>query len=158
MKSIDEGQIAVDVQIADGVEGVPDSEEISRWIERAAAESAAAANAEISVRIVDEPESQDLNKRYRDRDRPTNVLSFPAGDFVAPAGAPRPLGDIVICAPVVLKEAQAQGKSANDHWAHLLVHGFLHLLGHDHEVEHQAEAMESLERRILASGGVSDPY
>ncbi len=97
-----------------------------------------------------------LNRRYRHRDYATNVLSFPVE---LPAGIATPLiGDLVICAPVVAREAAAQGKPARAHWAHLSVHGVLHLLGHDHIVEADATRMEALERRILATLGIADPY
>ena len=95
---------------------------------------------------------------YRGKDRETNVLSFPAGDDGLPPDVARPLGDLVICAPVVLREAGEQGKSVADHWGHLLVHGSLHLLGFDHETDAEASAMEGLEREILAARGVADPY
>jgi len=114
---------------------------------------------ELTVRIVDEPESQQLNRDYRGRDKPTNVLSFP---FEVPPGLPAEaaeiLGDLVICAPVVAREAHEQGKPEADHWAHMVVHGALHLLGYDHEQPAEAERMEAEERRILAALGVPDPY
>jgi probable rRNA maturation factor len=114
------------------------------------------AGAELSVRIVDEPEMRELNARYRHKDYPTNVLSFPAG---LPPGVDVPLlGDIVICAPLVTREAAEQHKAPRAHWAHLLVHGTLHLLGHDHERARDAEVMEALERRILAGLKFPDPY
>lgn len=125
-----------------------------RWVR--AALDAAHAGAEISVRIVDEPEMRELNARYRHKDYPTNVLSFPAG---LPPGVDVPLlGDIVICAPLVEREAAEQHKAPRAHWAHLLVHGTLHLLGHDHERARDAEVMEALERRILAGLKFPDPY
>jgi len=108
------------------------------------------------VRIVDEPEMRELNARYRHKDYPTNVLSFPAE---LPPGVDVPLlGDIVICAPVVNREATEQHKAPRAHWAHMLVHGTLHLLGHDHERERDAAVMEALERRILAGLKFPDPY
>ena len=113
---------------------------------------------EVSVRIVDEVESRNLNRQYRDRDYATNVLSFPGGDAALPPGLPRPLGDIVICGPVVQRESAEQGKTATDHWAHMLVHGTLHLLGFDHALEPEAARMEAMEAQILASRGVGDPY
>jgi probable rRNA maturation factor len=112
--------------------------------------------AEISLRIVGADEMQDLNARYRDRPYATNVLSFPAS---LPEGVDVPLlGDIAICAPVVRREAEEQGKALAAHWEHMLVHGVLHLLGHDHEEDREAEVMEDLERTILAGLGRSDPY
>jgi probable rRNA maturation factor len=115
------------------------------------------------VRIVDERESRALNYRFRGKDRPTNVLAFPAADGDGIAGLPdddteRALGDLAICGPIVEREAREQGKKPRDHWAHLLVHGTLHLLGHDHESENEAEAMERLEAEILAARGIDSPY
>lgn len=109
---------------------------------------------ELTLRIVGEAESRALNRRYRGKDRPTNVLSFPAE---AAPGEKR-LGDLVICAPVVAREAAEQGKHPGAHWAHMVVHGCLHLLGYDHELRQEAEAMEAKERKILTRLGFSDPY
>lgn len=112
--------------------------------------------AEISLLIVDEAEGAELNLQWRHKNGPTNVLSFPS-DLPAELGLPL-LGDLVICAPVVAKEALEQKKSLNSHWAHMMVHGTLHLLGFDHIDDHQAEQMESLETDILARIGYPDPY
>lgn len=111
---------------------------------------------QVTVRMVGEAEGRTLNERYRGRAGATNVLSFPSGqsDEVA---APL-LGDIVICAPVVLRESEAQGKTAAAHWAHLVTHGVLHLLGYDHQTERQAQEMESLETGLLTAWGYPDPY
>lgn len=114
------------------------------------------ASAELCVRIVDQAESAELNERYRDKSGATNVLSFPC-DADLPGGD-APLGDLVICAAVVMKEAAAQGKCLNDHWQHLVVHGVLHLLGYDHIGDDEAEVMENEERAILARLGIADPY
>jgi probable rRNA maturation factor len=112
--------------------------------------------AELSIRIVGSREGRALNLRYRGRDYATNVLSFPAE---LPPGVTLPLlGDIVIAAPVVAREAREQDKPLRDHYAHLTVHGVLHLLGYDHQREHDAARMEALEKRILASLGIPDPY
>lgn len=116
--------------------------------------------ATVSIRIVDSPESQQLNYDYRGKDKPTNVLSFP---FDAPPGVPKEafgymLGDLVVCAPIVAAEAHAQNKEIRHHWCHLLVHGTLHLLGFDHITDEEAEIMEQLERDILATLGMPDPY
>jgi probable rRNA maturation factor len=112
--------------------------------------------AELAIRIVDTAEGQALNRDYRGKDYATNVLSFPAE---LPPGVNLPLiGDLAICAPVVAREAAEQGKKPRDHWAHLTVHGTLHLLGYDHIDEAEAEAMEALETRILAGLGIADPY
>lgn len=110
----------------------------------------------MSVRIVDAEEGRALNQRWRERDRPTNVLSFPA-DLPPELELPL-LGDLVLCAPVVLREAAEQGKRVEDHWAHLVIHGVLHLLGMDHQDDAEAEEMEQREREILAALGIGDPY
>lgn len=111
---------------------------------------------ELVIRIVDEAESRRLNHDYRGKDKPTNVLSFP---FEAPPGVPIDhLGDLVVCAPVVAREAAEQGKALDDHWAHMIVHGLLHLMGYDHQNDREAEEMESLEVETLARLGISDPY
>ncbi len=112
--------------------------------------------AEISLLIVDEAEGAELNQQWRKKNGPTNVLSFPS-DLPAELGLPL-LGDLVICAPVVAKEALEQKKSLSSHWAHMVVHGTLHLLGFDHIDDDQAEEMESLETDILARIGYPDPY
>ncbi len=112
--------------------------------------------AELTIRIVDDAEGQALNQRWRGVDKPTNVLSFPLEGLsdVAPAL----LGDIVICAPQVMREAAAARLPAEAHWAHLTVHGVLHLLGFDHHDERDAELMEEKERVVLAGLGYPDPY
>lgn len=129
---------------------------------RATASAALAAAAdpgehELSVLLADDAEIRALNRAWRGKDQPTNVLSFPAG---APTvnGAPRLLGDVALAYETVAREAAEQGKSLADHFRHLLVHGVLHLLGHDHEEEEAAERMEGLERKILAGLGIADPY
>lgn len=126
---------------------------------RAYAEAALAGrrkDGELSVRIVDADEGRALNRDYRDKDYATNVLSFPAE---LPPGVPLPiLGDLVLCAPVIAREAEEQGKPLKHHYAHMLVHGVLHLLGHDHMDEAEAEAMEAIEREVLAGLGIPDPY
>ncbi len=115
---------------------------------------------EICVRLCGEAESRQLNQRYRGRDKPTNVLSFPTEwpEEIARAEASVPLGDLAVCWPVVVQEATEQGKSVSAHFTHLLVHGVLHLLGHDHEREQQARVMEDLEVQILGSLGFANPY
>ena len=149
----------VDVQVASDAAGIPASDDIRDWVERAVQAVNPGRDADVSVRIVDEQEMQALNRNYRDQDKPTNVLAFPAGDagFVPPGAVPL-LGDIVVCAGVVAREADEQGKPPGHHWSHMLVHGTLHLLGHDHVTDSQAQAMEALERRILDSLGIADPY
>ncbi|MBJ8502065.1 MULTISPECIES: rRNA maturation RNase YbeY [Acinetobacter] len=116
---------------------------------------------EIGVACVDLDESQQLNLQYREKDKPTNVLSFPSDipEEVLPMLDGLPLGDLVICIPVVLQEALEQKKTAQNHFAHLLVHGVLHLLGYDHETsDEDAEEMEGLEIEILAKLNISNPY
>jgi probable rRNA maturation factor len=127
-----------------------------RWVDAALRGAKRRKGAELAIRIVDADEGRALNRDYRGKDYATNVLSFPAE---LPPGMNLPLiGDLAICAPVVLREAAEQGKSPRDHWAHLTIHGVLHLLGYDHIVDAEAEAMEALETRILAGLGIADPY
>ncbi|MBN8922627.1 MAG: rRNA maturation RNase YbeY [Rhodanobacter sp. 68-29] len=136
--------------------GVPAPASFRRWVEAALRGARRRRPAELSIRIVGVDEGRALNRDYRGKDYATNVLSFEAE---LPPGLRLPLiGDMVICAPVVAREAAEQGKCTRDHWAHLTVHGTLHLLGHDHVVEAEAEAMEALETRILAGLGIADPY
>ncbi len=115
---------------------------------------------EIGVSLADDAEQQRLNRDWRGLDRPTNVLAFPSWEPGAPipSGAPLLLGDVVLAFETVAREAQQQGKPLGDHLSHLVVHGVLHLFGHDHAGEAEAIAMESLETAILASLGVPDPY
>lgn len=146
--------LEVDVQIACDEDGLPAQPELKRWAEAAVGDYRAAA--ELTIRVVDEAESARLNSRFRQKPGPTNVLSFP---FDAPPGVDVPLlGDIVICAPVVRREAREQSKSESSHWAHMVVHGTLHLLGFDHDREQSAQEMEAMETRILASLGFGNPY
>ncbi len=146
--------IEVEVQYAVEDTELPPAEDFRRWAE--AALEGCREEAELAVRVVGADESRMLNRRYRGKDRPTNVLSFPVE---LPAGVSVPqIGDLVICAPVVAAEAAEQGKPAAAHWAHMTVHGVLHLLGFDHRDEAEAEAMEAVERRILAGLGHPDPY
>lgn len=134
-------------------ESLPDDEDIRRFAAAALSDIDAPV---VSLRIVDEPEGRELNRRWRDRDYATNVLSFPA-DLPEGTGI-NLLGDIVICAPVVEREAGEQGKTVEAHFAHLLIHGILHLRGFDHMSAEQAEAMESREVLLLADLGFPDPY
>lgn len=136
--------------------GVPAPTSFRRWVEAALRGARRRKATEVAIRIVDADEGQALNLQYRGRDYATNVLSFPAD---LPPGVNLPLiGDLVICAPVVAREAAEQGKKPTDHWAHMTVHGTLHLLGYDHMEDAEAEAMEALETRILAGLGIADPY
>ena len=149
----------VDVQLAADDESIPTADVIAIWVNRAIDAAGSASNMEVSVRVVDADEMQQLNSEFRDQDKPTNVLSFPAGDLAGlPDEAQRPLGDIVVCAAVVADEAQQQGKTQSDHWAHMIVHGTLHLLGFDHESDSDAIEMESLEIRIMTDHGIASPY
>jgi probable rRNA maturation factor len=136
--------------------GVPAPASFRRWVEAALKGARRRKATEVSIRIVDADEGRALNLQYRGRDYATNVLSFPAD---LPPGLNLPLiVDLVICAPVVAREAAEQGKRLADHWAHLTIHGTLHLLGYDHIEEAEAEAMEGLETRVLAGLGIADPY
>jgi probable rRNA maturation factor len=146
--------ICVDTQMACASEQVPDEDSIRYWASAALRDELA--SVELSLRIVDEQESAALNQQYRGKLGATNVLSFPF-DAVTPEPLPI-LGDIVICAPVVNREAIEQDKSAEAHWAHMCVHGVLHLLGYDHVGDHDAEVMEALEISILQELGFSSPY
>ena len=133
---------------------LPDEKQFRQWAEQALTPEHG--NAEITLRIVDEQEGQALNNTWRNRDNATNVLSFPVGEPIAQA--PELLGDIVICAPVVEREASEQGKASEAHWAHLTVHGVLHLQGFDHESDDDAEIMETMEIQILNNMGYPNPY
>jgi probable rRNA maturation factor len=145
--------IEVDVQLATVFQPLPRQLEFNRWVTAALQQKT---DAELTLRLVDQAESQELNSRYRGKDAPTNVLSFPAG---LPTGMDIPLlGDVVICAPLVHQEAAEQHKSVEAHWAHLVIHGVLHLLGYDHQDEQEAREMETLEVNLLFSLGFPDPY
>ena len=153
--------LTADVQVACDASGVPSEQELAAWAALAVQSSGRAPDhdVEVAIRVVDAEEIRTLNKLFRDMDKATNVLSFPAGDIDGlPSEAGRLLGDIVVCAAIVAAEAAAQGKPLANHWGHMIVHGTLHLLGFDHEDEAEATAMEALEARILASRNVTDPY
>lgn len=136
--------------------GVPAVASFRRWADAALAGAHHRKPVELSIRIVGAREGRALNRQYRGKDYATNVLSFPVE---LPPGIALPLlGDLVIAAPVVAREAREQGKRPRDHYAHLTVHGVLHLLGYDHQDDTGAERMEALETRILASLGIADPY
>ncbi|ACS96630.1 metal-binding heat shock protein [Aggregatibacter aphrophilus NJ8700] len=149
------GKMIIDLQIACEQEtGLPTAEQIEQWA--TVAVQPQTDEVEMTVRIVDEAESHALNLNYRGKDRPTNVLSFP---FECPDEVELPLlGDLVICRQVVEREAQEQGKPLMAHWAHMVVHGSLHLLGYDHIEDDEAEEMESLETQIMIGLGFVDPY
>lgn len=145
--------VELDLQLAVESEGIPSREAFDAWVGAALSDRQ---EAELTVRVVENAESRELNRTYRGKDSATNVLSFPAD---LPPGIEVPLlGDIVICAPLVADEAREQGKTPLDHWAHLTIHGVLHLLGYDHQDDAEAEEMEALEIRLLASLGIDDPY
>ncbi len=134
---------------------IPSLSDIQRWAD-AVLTTEALSEQEFTVRFVDEEESQALNHEYRGKNKPTNVLSFP---FEAPPGIDiNLLGDLVICAPVIAREATEQSKSTLSHYAHMTVHGLLHLLGYDHIENDEAEAMEAKEIAILSTLGIDDPY
>jgi len=148
--------MSVTLDVQHEVEAGPDEDDIRRWIEAVLAAEAETAEVELTVRIVDEAEMAELNARYRHKTGPTNILSFP---FEAPPGVElNLLGDLVIAAPVVQREAREQGKTETAHWAHMVVHGTLHLLGYDHLKPAEAEDMEAREIRILQQLGYSNPY
>ncbi len=156
--------IQLDLQIAEELsedKGIPKDEDMLQWIETGLDSHNLKANTklkdiELSLRVVGEAESTKLNAQYRGKDSSTNVLSFPAE---IPEFVESPLiGDLLICAPVVNREAQEQNKDLNSHWAHMLIHGLLHLLGYDHIENQEAELMESLEILALKQLGISNPY
>ena len=155
------GAVSLDVQIACDAPDVPAAGDIRQWVGAAydRAQFATDHDIEIAVRVVAEDEIRTLNRDYRQQDKPTNVLSFPAAMIEGlPQDQTLTLGDIVVCASIVRDEAAAQGKSIADHWAHMLVHGTLHLLGYNHITELEAADMEGLERQILMEHGIADPY
>ncbi len=150
------GPIQLEVAVSYGIprKGVPSAASFKGWV--AAALEGRIMRADLALRLVDEREGRALNLHYRGKQNATNVLSFPAE---LPKGVTLPLlGDIVLCAPVIAREAREQRKPLKAHYAHLSVHGVLHLLGFDHNDERDAEAMEAIEREILAGLGLPDPY
>jgi len=151
--------IDVDVQVASECKTLPSEEQLSLWVQTALANLKD--SAELSIRLVDVEESQSLNFDYRGKDKPTNVLSFPfeiPPELVGLEEVGDLIGDLVICTSVVEEEAQQQNKDPMHHWAHMVVHGCLHLLGYDHINDEEAEIMENLEREILSRLDISDPY
>ncbi|RQM63791.1 rRNA maturation RNase YbeY [Aeromonas hydrophila] len=147
--------VTLDLQLASAsTDGLPSEAQLQGWLDGTIL--GFQQEAEVTVRIVDEAESNELNLTYRGKNKPTNVLSFP---FEAPPGLELPLlGDLVICRQVVEREAAEQGKPLMAHWAHMVVHGSLHLLGYDHIEDDEAEEMEALERDIMQELGFADPY
>ena len=144
--------MAVEI-IIDATEHVPNTENIIRWADAALTE---VTSAEVCIRVIDETEMTRLNGLFRGKHQPTNVLSFPAE--VPKEVAPELLGDIAICASVVIAEAKQQQKSLDAHWAHMVIHGCLHLQGYDHVTDVDADNMERLETQLLHSFGYADPY
>ena len=145
---------AVDVQYAVTVDGTPAEDAIRQWVLQALPDDKK--DSELTIRIVDEAEITALNREYRGKDGATNVLSFP---YEAITGVETGLlGDIVICAPVVASEAVAQGSALDAHWAHIVIHGVLHLLGYDHRQDDEAHRMEAREAELLDSLGYANPY
>jgi len=146
--------VELDLQIATSA-SVPTLEQFRRWCELALRQRQG--DSELTIRLADEPEARELNRTYRHKDYATNVLSFPSEVPDELLDIPL-LGDLVICPAVVEREAAEQGKSLEAHWAHLVIHGCLHLLGYDHIEDAEAEEMEALERELLAELGHPDPY
>jgi len=148
-------QLSLAVQYQVKPQGTPERPRLRRWAAAALQPNAAASRAEITIRLVDEVEGRALNGRYREKDYATNVLSF---GYDASWDNGFLMGDLVLCAPVVRREAAEQGKTEEAHYAHLIVHGMLHLQGYDHENEHAAQRMEALEKKIIVKLGYADPY
>jgi len=148
-------QVILDLQLAcEDPRGLPDEALFQRWLDAVIPQFQK--EAEVTVRLVDDAESHELNLTYRGKDKSTNVLSFP---FEAPPGIELPLlGDLVICQQVVMQEAKEQEKPLEAHWAHMVIHGSLHLLGYDHIEDDEAEEMEALETEIMLALGYADPY
>jgi probable rRNA maturation factor len=151
--------LLLDVQLAESIEHLgtlPTEEQLSLWASTALQGRTEFEEPELTIRLTDDEESQALNSEYRGKDKPTNVLSFP---FEMPPGIPLELlGDLIICVGVVEQEAKEQEKTTEAHWAHMVIHGCLHLLGYDHIKDDEAEEMEALERDLLASLGYPNPY
>jgi len=147
--------IILDLQIAtQDQQNLPSEEQVNSWLSIIL--TPFMANTELTIRIVDETESQQLNNTYRHKDKPTNVLSFP---FESPIEIETPLlGDLIICKQIVEQEAKKQNKPLSSHWAHMITHGCLHLLGYDHIDEEEAEEMENLEIKIMVELGFENPY
>lgn len=148
--------VELDVIYEVEAEKLPSAEQFKRWVETALQQ--AQGDVSLCIQLVDSEDSQALNRDYRGKDKPTNVLSFPSEipDFVQLEQ--QPLGDLAICVEVVEREAQEQQKQVEHHWAHMVIHGCLHLLGYDHIEDEEAEQMEALERELLATLDIADPY
>jgi len=146
--------IKIEIQYATEINDLPEEGLIKKWVNSSL--NGYIENAELTIRIVDKAEGAQLNEKWRNAQGPTNVLSFPYSDLNETTKSIQ--GDIVICAPVILREAAEQKKSVDAHWAHIIVHGILHLLGYDHDNENDANKMESLETSILGKLKIPDPY
>ena len=145
----------VDLQNVCDAQNLPSAELFQQWVDTALT-SVTEQTFELTIRLVNSTESQQLNKQYRHKDKPTNVLSFP---FEVPEGIElNLLGDLIICSNVVEQESKEQNKALFDHWAHMVIHGCLHLLGYDHINDTDANEMEALEVEILATLAITDPY
>jgi probable rRNA maturation factor len=153
---VNSSSLAVEIQNVSEFEPLPKAVSIRSWV--ALPFSGVRRNGELTVRIVGAQESAVLNGKYRDKRGPTNVLAFPSDAPKLPGAELLPLGDIVICAEIVAREAAEQGKALEAHWAHVVIHGALHLMGYDHETDAEAERMEQRERELLAQLGFADPY
>ncbi|AKR43930.1 rRNA maturation RNase YbeY [Methylophilus sp. TWE2] len=140
-------QLDFSLQLASQAENIPSASQFKRWVR-----AALRVETSLAIRVVDEEEGKQLNASYRGKDYPTNVLTFPLTE------EPLLMGDIVICAPVVAREAKEQGKALLAHYAHMTVHGVLHLHGYDHEIDAQADLMEAMEIAILQKLGFANPY
>lgn len=146
--------IKIEIQYATEINDLPEEGLIKKWVNSSL--NGYIENAELTIRIVDKAEGAQLNEKWRNAQGPTNVLSFLYSDLNETTKSIQ--GDIVICAPLILREAAEQKKSVDAHWAHIIVHGILHLLGYDHDNENDANEMESLETSILGKLKISDPY
>ncbi|HSR63773.1 MAG TPA: rRNA maturation RNase YbeY [Gammaproteobacteria bacterium] len=144
--------IKIEIQNASQDRDIPAKKQLQDWATSALDD---AGKDNLTIRIVDEEESAALNRNWRGREGPTNVLSFPYGDD---QHVPEYLGDIVLCAPVIKREASEQGKPVEAHWAHMIIHGILHLQGYDHQEQTETEKMEQLETRLLNAIGFENPY
>lgn len=144
----------LDIQIATESGNYPSEQQFQQWVDTVLSDQSQ--DSEIVIRLVDDTESAELNQQYRHKQGPTNILSFP---FEAPDGVEMDLlGDLVICAPLIDREAKEQNKLPEHHWAHITIHGVLHLLGYDHIEEAEAEEMESLEIKLLNMLNIANPY
>lgn len=157
-----DGNVPVDIDISVEAGNWPDEASLTRLVDRAVkaafAETGVAGRSELSLVFTDDAHIRTLNAGWRGKDKPTNVLSFPAFPFVQGGPLPPMLGDIVLAAETVAREAALEDKPVENHITHLVIHGLLHLLGYDHETDTEAEAMETVERAALARLAIPDPY